>query len=196
MLDFLKPIGTFLSLTIIVCQARLGGVYSYSWKLKFSQLAEVVNGQNFVQVFLPFCSLKPTALHIIGDNKTEWTSEYLWGWFANSRLCLLGWNFLSNGLLCSPFYLGAGTTRASLVAQLVKTLPAMWETWVWSLGWKDLLEKGMAAHSSIMAWRIPWIVVLGVAKSQTGLSDFHFQGPYNTVIFSKSKIVPVLLSLT
>ena len=44
---------------------------------------------------------------------------------------------------------------ASLVAQLVKNPPAMWETWVLSLGWEDLLEKGMATHSSILAWKIP-----------------------------------------
>ena len=44
---------------------------------------------------------------------------------------------------------------ASLVAQLVKNLPAMWETSVWSLGWEDPLEKGKATHSSILAWRIP-----------------------------------------
>ena len=43
---------------------------------------------------------------------------------------------------------------ASLVAQLIKNPPAMWETWVQSLGWEDLLEKGMAIHSSIPAWRI------------------------------------------
>ena len=43
-----------------------------------------------------------------------------------------------------------------LVAQLVKTLPAMQETWVRFLGWEDPLEKGMAIHSSILAWRIPW----------------------------------------
>ena len=48
--------------------------------------------------------------------------------------------------------------RASLVAQLVKNLPAMQETWVRSLGWKALLEKGTATHSSILAWRIPWTV--------------------------------------
>ena len=42
----------------------------------------------------------------------------------------------------------------SLVAQLVKYLPAMWETWVLSLGWKDPLLKGKATHSSILAWRI------------------------------------------
>ena len=45
---------------------------------------------------------------------------------------------------------------ASLVAQLVKNPPAMWETWVWSLGWEDPLKKGDANHSSILAWRIPW----------------------------------------
>ena len=55
---------------------------------------------------------------------------------------------------------------ASLVAQLVKNPPAVRETWVWSLGWEDPLEKGKATHSSILAWRIPWTV----AKSQTRLS--------------------------
>ena len=44
----------------------------------------------------------------------------------------------------------------SLVAQMVKNLPAMWETWVRSLGWEDSLEEDMAAHSSTLAWRIPW----------------------------------------
>ena len=42
------------------------------------------------------------------------------------------------------------------MAQLVKNLPAMWETWVPPLGWEDPLEKGMATHSSFLAWRIPW----------------------------------------
>ena len=47
---------------------------------------------------------------------------------------------------------------ASLVAQLVENLLAMWETWVRSLGWEDPLEKGKATHSNILAWRIPWTV--------------------------------------
>ena len=47
---------------------------------------------------------------------------------------------------------------ASLVAQVVKNLPAMWEAWVRSLGWEDPLEKGKATHPSILAWRIPWTV--------------------------------------
>ena len=48
--------------------------------------------------------------------------------------------------------------RAFLVAQLVKNPPAMWETWVLSLGWEDPLEKGKGTYSSILAWRIPWTV--------------------------------------
>ena len=63
---------------------------------------------------------------------------------------------------------------ASLVAQLVKNLLAMWETWVQSLGWEDPLEKGKATHSSILVWRIPSCIVHGVAKSRTRLSDIHF----------------------
>ena len=62
---------------------------------------------------------------------------------------------------------------ASLVAQIVKNLPAMQGTWVRSLGWADLLEEGMATHSSIFAWRIPmdrgaWqATVHGITKSWT-----------------------------
>ena len=62
---------------------------------------------------------------------------------------------------------------ASLVAQMVKNLPVMQKTEVRSLGWEDSLEKGMATHSSILAWRIPmdrgaWrATVHAVAKSRT-----------------------------
>ena len=63
--------------------------------------------------------------------------------------------------------------QSSLVVQLVKNPPAMQETLVQFLGQEDPLEKGMATHSSILAWRIPWTIgawwatVHGVAKSQT-----------------------------
>ena len=53
------------------------------------------------------------------------------------------------------------TLWASLVAQLVKNLPSMWETSVQSLGGEDPLEKGKATHSSILAWRIPWTKSMG-----------------------------------
>ena len=66
---------------------------------------------------------------------------------------------------------------ASLVAQTVKNLLAMQETWVQFLGWEDPLKKGMATHFSILAWRIPmdrgawWATVHGVTKGLTRLSD-------------------------
>ena len=62
---------------------------------------------------------------------------------------------------------------ASLVTQRVKNLPAVLETWVWSLGWEDPLEESMTTHSNIRAWRIPmergtWQAsVYGVTKSWT-----------------------------
>ena len=64
-------------------------------------------------------------------------------------------------------------SMASLVAQMVKSLPAMQESWVQSLGQEDPLEKGMATHSSIVTWRIPWPEEHGgrVAKTRTSLSN-------------------------
>ena len=53
----------------------------------------------------------------------------------------------------------------SLVAQTVKHLPAMWETWLRSLGREDLLEKEMATHSNILAWKTPWIEEPGRLQS-------------------------------
>ena len=78
--------------------------------------------------------------------------------------------FQSSGVLDVLFW-------ASLVAQTVKRLPAMQETWVRSLGQEDPLEKEMATHSSTLAWRIPWAEEPGGlrstgSQSRTGLSDF------------------------
>ena len=55
--------------------------------------------------------------------------------------------------------------QASLVAQMVKNLPAMWETQVGSLGREDALEKEMATHSGVLAWRIPWTEEAGELQS-------------------------------
>ena len=65
------------------------------------------------------------------------------------------------------------------MVQMVKNPPAMWETWVPSLGWEDPLKKGMATHSSLLAWRISWTEESGRqqsmgSQSRTRLSDFHF----------------------
>ena len=55
--------------------------------------------------------------------------------------------------------------KASLVAQMIKRQPAMWETWVQSLGWEDPLEKAMATHSRTLAWKIPWMEEPGTLQS-------------------------------
>ena len=75
------------------------------------------------------------------------------------------------------YYMYFTHTWASLVAQMVKNLPAMWKIWVQSLGWEDPLEKGMATYFSILASRIPmdrgawWASVRSITKSWTQLSD-------------------------
>ena len=71
---------------------------------------------------------------------------------------------------------------ASLVAQMVKRLPAMWETQVRSLGWEDSLEKEVATHSSTLAWRIPWTEEPGRLRSmgsQRVRHDFTFTFHYS-----------------
>ena len=62
------------------------------------------------------------------------------------------------------------------MAQLVKTLPAMWETWVLPLGQEDPLEKEMATHSSILAWRIPWTEKPGRLQSMVLSTDVYVPG--------------------
>ena len=71
----------------------------------------------------------------------------------------------------------ADSLPSSLVTQMVKRLPTIRETWVQSLGWEDLLEKEMATHSSILAWKIPWTEEPGrlqsmESESRTRLSNF------------------------
>ena len=69
------------------------------------------------------------------------------------------------------------------MAQLVKNPPAMWETWVQSLGWKDPLEEGMAEHSSVLAWRIPWTEEPGRLWSRE-LQRVGHDGATNTFPFT------------
>ena len=72
----------------------------------------------------------------------------------------------SSGMILLSFRLIPGIYKIFIISvicglsslQAVKNPPAMWETWVQSLGWKDPLEKGKATHSSILAWSIPWTV--------------------------------------
>ena len=73
---------------------------------------------------------------------------------SKSWTWLIGWTELNWTELNNRWALQGKT---SLVSQMVKHLPTIWETWVQSLGREDLLEKEMATHSSILAWKIPWM---------------------------------------
>ena len=79
-----------------------------------------------------------------------------------------------------------GPSLTSLVSQMIKCLPTRWETWVQSLGWEDLLEKEMATHSSILAWKIPWMEEPGRLHSPWGHKEsdtteqLHFSHLYMT----------------
>ena len=82
-------------------------------------------------------------------------------------------------------------TGASLVAQLLKNLPVMQETWVQPLGWEDPLENRMATHSSILAWRIPWTGEPGGLQSmgsQTAGHDWATKHPLTLVITTHSQL--------
>ena len=74
------------------------------------------------------------------------------------RCKLLHLEWINNKVLMysTGTYIQHPVIRTSLVAQMVKDLPTMWETRVQSLGQEDLLEKEMATHSSTLAWKIPW----------------------------------------
>ena len=105
------------------------------------------------------------------DMRSPQTSLRAWGTVQRDQRTKYG---SKSPEMRKSFHPVLNSLRASLVAQLVNNLPARQETPGRFLGWEDLLEKGKATHSSILAWRIPW-TVHGVAKSQTRLSDFHFQ---------------------
>ena len=80
--------------------------------------------------------------------------------FSAGVICYLthSWFLVLFHFVCVVFW-------ASLVAQMVKNQPAVQETWVQSLDWKDPLEKEMTTHSSVIAWRIPWAEHPGMPQS-------------------------------
>ena len=79
---------------------------------------------------------------------------------------------------------------ASLVAKTVRNPPAMRETWVWSLGWEDPLEESMATHSSILAWRIPWMEEPGKLPSIGSQRVGHdWMTKHSTWVFHKCHLL-------
>ena len=139
-----------------------------------------------IQRMLAIWSLVP--LHFLNPACTSGSSWFTYCWS-------LAWRILSNTLLTcemstivqyckqSLAFPSLGL-RTSLVAQTVKCLSTMWETWVRSLGWEDSLEKEMATHSVLLPWKshgrrsLVQATVHGVAKSRARLSSFTFTFNY------------------
>ena len=98
----------------------------------------------------------PRVRHDLATKRNEWYSQHI-----ELNKCLLNFKAWDNEKQKEKTPHNITNTNSqgfgpSLAAQMVKNLPAVKETWVWSLGWEDPLEEGMATHSSTLAWRIPW----------------------------------------
>ena len=105
----------------------------------------------------------PLALFVVMLSKAHLTSRSSMSgsrWVITPSWLSWSWRsflYSSSVYSCHLFLISSASVRwFYLVAQTVKNLPAIQETWVWSLGQKDPLQKGMAIHSNILAWRIPW----------------------------------------
>ena len=126
--------GLTFEINVIHCINRM--------KMKSHMIISIFPGETFD---ITHYSVKIKALSKLG------IQEYLEKTWHSLLQCLL------------PRALGLWTWT-SLVAQLVQNLPVMQKTWVRSLGWEDPLGKGMATHSSILTWRIPWTIIHGVQR--------------------------------
>ena len=142
------------------------------------QLVELLG--SMVYNFNQFWKVSPIFLQIVSNLIS----------FGNSNYLHISHLMLSQNAANPGFIPGSGRSPgegigyplqyswAFLVAQTVKYLPAVGETWIQSPGWEDPLEEGMAIHSGILAWRIPWTEEPGgLGKNWTQMSEkhFHFQ---------------------
>ena len=127
----------------------------------------------------------------------------MWGFNKKTTICKPGSRLspdTRSACFCHPIY--DSCVIAALVAQTVRNLPTMQETQVWSLGREDLLEKGMAIHSSILVWRIPWTEEAGGLQSMGSqrvrhdwVTNIHTYIPVDTVFSYHLKNI-ILFPLT
>ena len=114
-----------------------------------------------------------------------WECKLIWPfWIIILAYFFKRWYYLQNW---SRFIDRENKFMASLVAQLVKNLPAMPETWIWSLGWEDPLEKRTAIHSSILTWRIPWTEEPGRLQSMGSQKVEHDWATFTFTFFQREK---------
>ena len=115
----------------------------------------------------------------------KWNLE--WWPPAKSHSCMCQGRYLNLAALFLVYW-------ASLMAQLVKNLPAIGETWVWSLGWEVAMEKGTATHSSILAWRVPWTEQPGELQSMRSQRGRYGWATYTLLIHQGHFIINKLWS--
>ena len=118
-------------------------------------MASVFSWQNSISLCpASFCTPRPNLPVTPG---VSWLPTFAFQSLWNKRISFYG---VSSRRSCrsskNQSALASLASGGSLVAQMVKNLPAVQKTWVQSLGWEDPLETGMATHSSILAWSIPW----------------------------------------
>ena len=118
-------------------------------------MASVFSWQNSISLCpASFCTPRPNLPVTPG---LSWLPTFAFQSLWNKRISFYG---VSSRRSCrsskNQSALASLASGGSLVAQMVKNLPAVQKTWVQSLGWEDPLETGMATHSSILAWSIPW----------------------------------------
>ena len=108
--------------------------------------------QGTLKSFLQHHSPKASILHCSAFFMVQFSHPYM---TTGKIIALTRWTFVSK-IMSLLFIVLSRFVMTSLVAQMVRSLSAMWESWVRSLGWEEPLEKEMATHSSILAWKIPW----------------------------------------
>ena len=119
------------------------------WKRQLFSQSSYFLSSSLPSVVLP---KPPPVGWLLGRSGFQMLSQ---DWGTSQKVCLI---FRSSDFIGQKH-------KASLVAQMVKNLPAMHDTWVWSLGQEDPLEKEMASHSNILAWEIPWTEEPGKLQS-------------------------------
>ena len=128
---------------------------SPGWKLCVPGAFTLASGCEIQEIHLP------ESFHFFPTVLFCFVSSWRLSLSRNCQLMFLMTVALGRPVKNNPSTVGL----ASVVIQMVKQLPAMRETWVRSLGWEDPLEKEMATHSSILAWKIPWMEEPGRLQS-------------------------------
>ena len=148
-----------VDMVILICRGRTGSLREYGW-LSFPKLAPII---------VPSTHALPEPCHFPIRVGIHLPSPGTWQ--VGVKGCV---TVSMSRIWQKQCWVNSGARSAkwaSLVAQLVKNPPALWETWVWSLGWEDLLEKRKAAHSSTLAWRITWTVYSPCGRNESDMTE-------------------------